>query len=137
MKKSHKSRRFKRERRYFSEDFRRARVKEYESGQTTVGEICRAYEVSRTSVYKWIHKYSTHYQKSIVKIVEQKSESKKRLALEQKIKDLEQLIGQQQVELSYYKKILELAEQHYQFDFEKNFDRKLSNGFSRIDPNTD
>ena len=93
MKKSKTQLNFKRERRYFSEEFRRARVKEYEEGQTTVSEICRVYEVSRSAVYKWIHKYSPHYQKSIVKVVEEKSETRKRLALEQKIKDLEQLIS--------------------------------------------
>ena len=137
MKKSHKVRNFNRERRYFSEDFRRSRVKEYEEGQTTVGEICRAYGVSRSGVYKWIHRYSADYQKNITKVVEEKSETRKRLALEQKVKELEQLIGRQQVELSYYKKVLELAEEHYNFAFEKNFDGKPWNGSSRIDPNTD
>lgn len=40
------------EQRYFSEDFRRSRVKEYEEGKVSVGEICRAYDVSKSAVYK-------------------------------------------------------------------------------------
>lgn len=131
-----KNQKFKRERRYFSEDFRRARVKEYEEGQVTVGEICRAYSVSETAVYKWIHKYSAHYQKSIVKVVEEKSETKKRLALESKVQKLEQFIGQQQVQIKYYEKLLELAQERYNVDFEKNSDWKSSTGSSLIDSNT-
>jgi transposase-like protein len=136
MKESKKSLKYKRERRYFSEDFRRARVKEYEEGQTSVSEICRVYQVSHGAVYKWIRKYSAHYQKSIVKVVEQKSETKKRLALEKRVSELEQLIGQQQVQIKYYEKLLELIQQHYNVDFEKNSGWKSLNGFSLTDPNT-
>lgn len=136
MGKNKKSQKIKRERRYFSEDFRRSRVKEYEEGRVSVSEISRAYGVSGTAVYNWIRKYSAHYQKDIVKIVEEKSETKKRLALEKKIQQLEQFIGQQQVRISYYEKLLEIAQQNYNIDFEKNFDGKSSTGFSPIDPNT-
>ena len=136
MKKSKKEVKFTRERRYFSEEFRRARVKEYEEGQTSVSEICRVYEVSQTAVYRWIHKYSIHYQKSIVKVVEQKSETKKRLALEKKVEDLERIIGQQQVQINYYEKLVELVGEHYNVDFEKNSEWKSLSGFSPTDPNT-
>ena len=136
MNKSKKSRKYKRERRYFSEDFRRARVKEYEEGQVTVREICRAYGVSDNAVYKWIRKYSAHYQKGIVKVVEEKSESKKRLALEKKVQELEQFIGQQQVQIKYYEKLLEIAQERYNENFEKNSEWKFLNGSSSIDANT-
>ena len=136
MKKSKQDQKFKREQRYFSEDFRRARVKEYEEGQTTVSEICRAYGVSKAAVHKWIRKYSAHYQKSIVKVVEEKSETQKRLALEKKVQELERLIGQQQVRISYYEKLVEIARERYNVDFEKNSERKFSSGFSLTDPNT-
>lgn len=136
MKKSKKHLNFKRERRYFSEEFRRARVKEYEDGQTTVSEICRVYQVSQPAVYKWIRKYSAHYQKSIVKVVEEKSETRKRLILQEKVQELEQFIGQQQVQIKYYEKLLELIQEHYNIDFEKNSDWKSLNGFSLTEPNT-
>ena len=126
----------KRERRYFSEDFRRARVREYEEGRTSVSEICRAYQVSSTAVYKWIRKYSAHYEKAIVKVTELKSETQKRLALEKKQKELEQLIGQLHVQNQYYQKLLEKIQEHYNVDFEKNSDWKSLTGFSPIDQNT-
>jgi len=124
------------EQRYFSEAFRQARVKEYEEGQVSVIEICRAYKVSKNAVYKWIRKYSTLYEKRITKVVEEKSETKKRLRLEKQVNELEQLIGQQQVKIEYYKKLVDLIEQHYQIDFEKNSDWKSWNGSSSTDPNT-
>lgn len=135
MKKSKKGQKFNRERRYFSEDFRRARVKEYEQGQVNVSEICRAYGVSKTAVYKWIRKYSAHYQQSIRKVVEEKSETQKRLALEKKVQELEQFIGRQQVQLKYYEKLLEMLQEQYNVDFEKNSDWKSWSGFLPTDPN--
>ena len=128
MKKPKKTLKNKRERRYFSEDFRRARVKEYDAGQTSVSEICRAYQVSSTAVYKWIHKYSAHYEKAIVKVTELKSETKKRLNLEKKVTELEQIIGQLHVQNQYYQKLLEMIQEHYNVDFEKNSDWKSLNG---------
>jgi len=136
MKKSKKRRTYSREQRYFSEQFRQSRVKEYEAGQTSVSEICRVYGVSKSAVYKWIRKYSVHYQKRITKVVEEKSETRKRIALEQKIKDLEQFIGRQQVQLNYYEKLLDLARERYNLDLEKNSGWKSSNGFSPTDLNT-
>ncbi len=116
-----------RERRYFSESFRKARVSEYESGEVSVTDISRTYQVNRSTVYKWIKKYSLHDQKQIVKVVEPKSETKRRQALEQKVEELEQMIGQKEVELIYLRKILELAQAHYGVDFEKNFVAPPSN----------
>ena len=136
MKKSKQDRIFKRERRYFSEDFRRARVKEIEQGQVSVGEISRAYHVSQTAVYKWVKKYSCLYHKAVVKVVEEKSEAKKRLSLEKQVKDLEQLIGQQQVRLEFYKKLVKMTEERYNIDIEKNSDWKSLNGFLSTDLNT-
>ncbi|MGD1890609.1 MAG: hypothetical protein ACFB15_08440, partial [Cyclobacteriaceae bacterium] len=44
--------------RYFSEAFKKKKVNEIESNLTTVLQVSREYEVSCTSVYKWIYKYS-------------------------------------------------------------------------------
>ena len=135
MKKKQKVRTYPRTQRYFSEEFRRSRVKEYDSGETSVSEICRAYGVSSSAVYKWIKKYSAHYKKGITQVVESKSETKKRLALAEKLTHLEHMIGQQQVQIQYYEQLLKLLEERYEIDFEKNFDGKFLTGFSPIDAN--
>lgn len=114
-----------RERRYFNESFRKARVKEYELGEATAIEISRAYGVSTRSVYNWIEKYSVDYQKSIVTIVEPKSETRKRLNLEAKVKKLEGLLGKKQVQLEYLEKLIETVETHYGIEVKKNFPNQL------------
>lgn len=114
-----------RERRYFNESFRKARVKEYETGEATVIEISRAYGVSSRSVYKWIEKYSVDYQKPIVTIVEPKSETRKRLQLEEKVKKLEQLLGKKQVKLEFLEKLIETVENHYGIEVKKTFLNQL------------
>ncbi|MFB6306457.1 MAG: transposase, partial [Flavobacteriales bacterium] len=53
-----------RQNRYFSESFRKQKVKEIEQKLTTVGEISKTYEVSRAAVYKWIYKYSVMKKRS-------------------------------------------------------------------------
>lgn len=114
-----------RERRYFSKNFRKARVKEYETGEATVIEISRAYGVSSRSVYKWVEKYSVDYQKPIVTIVEPKSETRKRLQLEEKVKKLEQLLGKKQVKLEFLEKLIETVENHYGIEVKKTFLNQL------------
>jgi len=86
-------------------------------------------------VYKWIQKYSAHYQREIVKVVEPKSETRKRLALEERVAELERLLGQKEAEVAYLKKLQELAEAHYGIDFKKNSASQPSNGSSTTLPN--
>jgi transposase len=114
----------KREHRYFEESLRIAIVKELDEGKITVSEVCRIYQVSKGAVYKWLNKYSSKYEKAIIKIVELKSESRKKKELEQKVKELEQLVGKKQFEVEFLKKLIEIAEEKYGIDFKKNSDTK-------------
>jgi transposase-like protein len=109
------------ERRYrrFSEPFKRARVKELEERRTSVGEICQAYEVSDTAIYKWMAKYSNQ-SKPERTIVESKSDTSKIIALEKRIAELERLLGQKQVEIEFKDKMLEIAEKKYGHGTKKN-----------------
>ncbi len=43
-----------RQNRYFSKDFKRKKVSEIERNITTIAEICKEYQVSRTAVSKWL-----------------------------------------------------------------------------------
>jgi transposase-like protein len=110
-------------------------VREYEEGQTTVAQICRCYQVSNAAVYKWIRKYSAHYQQEIVKVVEPKSETNKRLALEERVAELERLLGQKEAQVAYLKKLQQIAEEHYGIDFKKNSASQPSSGSSNTPPN--
>lgn len=105
--------------RYFSEDFRKARVKEIEDGSATVLEISRLHHVTRSSVYKWVEQYSLSYKKVIRTVVELDSETFKRKALEKKLDEVEKLLGQATVEIAFWRKLVDTAEEKYGIELKK------------------
>jgi transposase len=117
-----------RQKRYFSEEFKRKKVVELESHRTTVQEISREYRVTRASVYKWLDKYSHMRKKGQRLVLEHQSDTRKLLNLQEEIKELERLIGQKQVKLDFLEKMIDLAEAEYGIDIKKKFSGKPSNG---------
>jgi len=126
----------KRQIRYFSESFRKAKVREIERNLTTVLEVSREYEVSTAAVYKWLYKYSTLRAKQLRQIVEPMSDSHKVKELKKKIEELERLVGQKQIQLEFKEKMIELAEEIYKVDIKKKFGSRLSSGSGSIEKDT-
>jgi transposase-like protein len=114
--------------RRFSEDFKKSKVKELEKNLVSISDICKTYSVSRTGVYKWIYKYSIMAKKNVRQIVEAKSDTKRIQALEERIKELERLVGQKQILLEFKDKMIEIAEETYGVDIKKKVGSKLSPG---------
>lgn len=108
-----------RQNRYFSEEFRKRKVKEIENKLTTIAEISREYELSRSSVQKWIYKYSQTMKRGEKKVIESDSDTRKLSILKERIKELERIVGQKQIELDFKDKMIELAEQEYKIDIKK------------------
>jgi transposase len=79
-------------------------------------------------VYKWLFIYSPLQEKKIKLVVEMESESNKIMLLQQRVAELERIIGQKQLEIDYLDKVLEIGSDEMGFDFKKNFSAKLSNG---------
>jgi transposase-like protein len=118
-------------RRIFSEEFKKARIKEYESGKFTVYELSRLFGVHTTVLYRWIYKYSMYNKKSI-KVVEMSESGVKKLKeLEQRLKELEQIVGQKQLKIDYLEKMIELAKEEFDIDIKKNSDTLQSGGFRK------
>lgn len=109
-----------RERRYFSEDFRKARVREIERGRATVREVSKAYGVSETAVYKWTYRYSTMRKQGLRQVVEAKSATQKVLRLKEEVKDLHALLGEKQLRIEFLEKLIELASEEYGIDLKKS-----------------
>jgi transposase len=122
--------------RYFSESFRQARVREIERNLVTVTGVCREYEVSKSAVYKWIYKYSTFRKRQIRQIIEPMSDTQKIKELRAKIKELEQLVGQKQIQLEFKDKMIEIAEEMYRVDIKKKLGSKLSSGSGKTEKGT-
>jgi transposase-like protein len=115
-----------RQRRVFSEELKVKKVKEIERGISTIAEICKAYQVSDTSVRKWLNKYSTMKKSKERLIVESQSETQKIIELKKQIADLERLLGQKQIQIEFKDKMIDLAEEVYKIDIKKNFGTKPS-----------
>lgn len=128
--------RLQRQNRYFSEDFKRKKVRELDQNLTSIQEIVKEYEVSRTSLYKWIYKYSRHRKQGTKQVIEAMSDTHKINALKDKIKALEQALGQKQMLIDFQSKVIELAEEEYQIDIKKKFGDKPSFGSGTSENNT-
>ena len=109
-----------RRKRKFSEDFKLKIVKEYESGEFSVVEMTKIYDISYQTIYNWIYKYSK-YNKQSIQVVEMKdSQAHKMKQMEARIKELEQAVGQKQMNIDYLEKMIDLAKEHYDIDIKKN-----------------
>lgn len=121
--------------RIFSEEFKRTCVKEYESGQFTVLELSKLYQVQATVIYRWIYKFSA-YNKRRIKVVEMADSSKKKLKeLNKRIEELERIVGQKQLSIDFLEKMIEIAKEHYGIDIKKNFDTPPSTGSDKTSTN--
>ena len=125
-----------RHRRYFSEAFRKQKVSEIERNLTTVSEVSREYELTRTAIYNWIYKYSKMRKRSVRQVVEPFSETHKIKELKEKIKELERLVGQKQIQLEFKDKMIEIAEESYGVDIKKKFGSPPSSGSGSTGKNT-
>lgn len=115
-------------RRSFSEAFKREKVKDLVEKRISMKQLCRLYEVSRTSVYKWLYAYSPHHEQKTILVVQMESEAHKTQMLQQRIAELERVVGQKQLELDFLNKLFEVGSQELGFDIKKNLSTKLSNG---------
>lgn len=121
-----------RHRRKYSEDFKLKIVRDYESGRYSVSDMEKIYDISTSVIYKWIYKYS-EYNKRTIQVVEMKdSQAEKIRQMEARIQELEQAVGQKQMNIDYLEKMIELAKEHYDIDIKKNSKNPRSGGSKTI-----
>jgi len=113
-----------RQNRYFSEEFKKQKVREIEKNLCSVAEISNEYEVTRAAIYKWIYKYSVMRKKGIKQVIESESDTKKIKALKEQVKELERALGRKQLMVDFQSKVIDLAEEEYQIDIKKKFGDK-------------
>lgn len=110
----------KKTRRVFSESFKRDKVRLYETGKMSVSQLTKLYEISETTLYRWISKYRlTPVSERIV--VETDSDYLKLVELHNRVESMERLIGNQQMQIEYLQALLIVASEHYNEDIEKKF----------------
>jgi len=110
-----------RRRRRFSDNFKIQKVREIETGQTKVSEICSQYQVADKNVYLWIDKFGSMKNKKERMVVETDSDTRQLLELKKRVSELERIIGQKQILIDFQDKMIELAEETYGVDIKKKF----------------
>jgi len=125
-----------RQNRYFSNDIKKKIVRDLERNFNSVSDVCKSYQVSRTSVYRWIFKYSSMAKKEHKQVVEPKSDTQRIKMLEERIKELERIVGQKQLLLEFKDKMIEIAEATYNVDIKKKVGSRLLSGTTSTGKNT-
>ena len=101
-----------RRRRRFSVDFKRARVKDFESGTFSVAQIGRLYSIREAILYRWIKQYTLLPLQNAIIVEVPNSQSAKLEALEKRNALLERALGNKQIQLELAEaKLAILAEQ--------------------------
>lgn len=113
-------------RRHYTEAFKKSIVASYEKGEYSVYELSRLHGIHNASIYSWIYKYSTFNEKGYRVIEHNMSNSKKIKELEDKIKALEQAVGQKQIMIDYLETMMDVAKEELNIDIKKNFDTPQS-----------
>lgn len=109
--------------RRFSTAFKKEKVELIDQGKLSVKELSAIYEVSDTAIYNWIKKFSKIAKDERV-VVEKISEEQKNIELLKRIRYLEHSVGKKQLELDYYKAIVELINEEAGEDVKKKYKPK-------------
>lgn len=110
-----------RKHRIFSEEFKRDKVDKLRSGQLTISQLCKLWQISTTTAYNWLYAYSPQHAKGTTMIVQQDSEAAKTQQLLQQVAHLERTLGQKQMVIDFQDKLIELASSQLQIDLKKTF----------------
>ena len=110
-------------RRIFSDEFKKEKVHEIEYGYVSILQVSRLYDVSISSVYKWVYRYG-RTKKGVRMVIEKESESAKSAALSARVAELERLLGQKQVELEYLQRVIAEGDKLLGCDLKKKCEPK-------------
>jgi len=122
--------------RFFSEEFKKAKVDDLVNKRISAKEICELYGISRQSVYNWLYRYSPHHERRTKQVVEMESEAKRTKLLLHRVAELEGAIGRKQLKIDYLEKLIEIAGKEIGYDLKKTFAQSSSNGSDPTEAST-
>lgn len=111
------------ERKVFSESFKKSKVELIESGKATTSSISRLFNVSYTAVDNWVKKYGKVSKPDKI-VIETDSDYRKLIEVQKEKEHLERLLGKQQIKIDYYEVLLDSIKEQYGEDLEKRFLKK-------------
>ena len=125
-----------RQRRIFSEEFKRQKTQQIVEKKVSVSDVSELYGITKMTVYRWLYRYSPHHQKGTTQVVQMESEEHKTKQLLQKVAELERSVGQKQLHIDYLEKLIEISGQELKIDLKKTFSEQPSNGSVNTKTNT-
>ena len=117
-----------RESRIFSESLKKQIVKDLVNKRLTIRQVVIEHKVSRGSVYRWLYEYSPEHNRKCTLVVQMKSEEQMKYELQQRLAELERIVGQKQLEIDFLNKLLEVGSKELGFDLKKSFSSPPSSG---------
>jgi transposase len=117
-----------RQNRYFSDEFKRQKVADIEKKLISINEVSRQYQVSRTSINRWLKKYSPMRKKRERMVLETDSDAMKVRQMQERIRELERAVGQKQLKIDFLEKMIEIAGEDLKVDIKKKLSTKLLGG---------
>ncbi len=106
--------------RNFSEEFKKQKVKDLVEKKITVQELSKLYEITRSTVYKWLYLYS-NIEQGTKTVVQMESEYTKTKELQERLAFYERTVGQKQMEIDYLEQVLKLGSEEVGFDIKKKY----------------
>lgn len=116
-----------RQRRTFSEVFKKQKVEELVNKQISIGELSELYGVSKMSIYRWLYKYSPHHNRGTTQVVQMESEAQKTKSLQGRVAELERIVGKKQIEIDFLNRLIQVAGAELKVDLKKTFCTRPSN----------
>ncbi len=110
-----------RQRRVFSEDFKREKVQQITAGHYKISSFCKLWSLPPVTVYRWIYQYSPEHKKGTTMIVQKDAEATKTQQLLTRVAELERSVGQKQLAIDYLEKLIEVASKELAIDLKKNY----------------
>lgn len=109
-----------RQRRVFSEEFKREKVQGSNTGLYSIGSFCKLWDATSPVDYRWIYLHSPEHKKGTTMVVQKDSEAQRTNDLLNQVAELERYLGQEQMQIDYLEKLVELASKECDIDFKKN-----------------
>lgn len=117
-----------RQRRTFSEEFKRQKVQLIVDKTISISDVVELYGVSKMTVYRWVYQYSPHHKQGTNQVVQMESEEHKTKQLIQKLAQTERMVGQQAIQLDYLERLIAIAGEALKVDLKKTFSTPPLNG---------
>ena len=95
-------------------------------GLSRVVQVSRQYGVSSTAIYRWIRKFGVNKDSTERLVIETMSDTRALQEMKERLAELERLVGQKQIEVEFYRKMIDLAQEHYGIEIKKNFSTQPS-----------